>query len=167
MWIPSRARLVSAERGVAFASGTELFQARPVARKSIARWPPGVDGLRVERRTVLLQVDGQRYGLIGRPAIVGEAAHGMAASWHLARVVADRPAWLYAFFRSEIGRRATVRLSYGTSVPAISARPLRSLRIPAMPQELEAKAQRALELRESADANEATAIRKVEKWLAS
>jgi hypothetical protein len=163
--IPGRMKLISAERGVDFLTGVDIYQLRPGGGKRIASWLPGIGSLHLRTGQVLLQVDGQRYGLLGRPAFVGQRLQGKAASWHLARVTCDDPGYLFAFARSEVGRRAIVGISYGTSVPAISERWLRGVPVPPLPDVLKTKANRALQLREEADEEEEKAIREVEAWL--
>jgi type I restriction enzyme S subunit len=163
--LPGRAKLIPAERGVPFLTGVDVYQVRPAATKRIARHLSGLKELMSTPGSVLLQVDGQRYGLLGRPAYSGARLEGAAVSWHLARVHSSQAPRVFAFVRSETGRRAIVRNSYGTSVPAISASQLERVRVPELPAEFETGARRALCLQEQADADEEQAIREVEAWL--
>lgn len=163
--VPGRSKLVAAETGVPFFTGVDVYQIRPQSEKRIARWLPGVPEWTLQANTALIQVDGQRYGLIGRPAYVGSGLVGVAASWHMARVASDQLPRIFAFARSQAGRRAIMRQSYGTSVPSISAQLLRQVEVPELPSELVTAAQRALALREQADTDEDIAIREVEAWV--
>jgi hypothetical protein len=51
------------------------------------------------------------------------------------------------------------------SYPAINPEGVATLKVPPLPLDLAANANRALELREQADADEERAIREVEAWL--
>jgi type I restriction enzyme, S subunit len=163
--IPGRLRLIPAEQGTQFVTGVDVYQLRPTGTKRIASWLPDLDELVLTAGQVLLQVDGQRYGLLGRPAFVGGRLAGKAASWHLGRISCGNPGRVFAFARSQIGRRAIVGTSYGTSVPAISEKWLRQVHVPSLPADLSDNANRALRLREEADAAEERAIQEVEAWL--
>lgn len=163
--VPNRMKLVLADRGLPFLTGVDVYQVRPRAEKRVARWIAESGGLVLNTRSILLQVDGQRYGLIGRPALAGDRLIGASASWHLARIVTSEWGRIFAFARSHIGRRAILRRSYGTSVPAISASQLSKVRVPCLPSEMADKAEDALLLREKADGNEEQAIREVETWV--
>jgi type I restriction enzyme, S subunit len=165
--VPGRMKLVAAERGFDFLTGVDVYQSRPQATKKIARWLAGCSDLIVHSGQILLQVDGQRYGLLGRPAMVGSRVDGRAASWHLARITTEAAGRVVAYARSEIGRRSIVRISSGTSVPAITQTGLASVRIPSLPAVLNKGAEAALVLREEADREEDLAIQKVEAWLDS
>jgi len=58
-----------------------------------------------------------------------------------------------------------LRHSYGTSIPHVNPEGIASLIVPPLPPTLLAGANRALALREQADADEERAIREVEAWL--
>lgn len=167
---PGIIRRVEVERGVPFVSGIDVYQVRPRARQRIIRRDAErVDAL-VTAGTVLVQRSGQRYGLLGRPAYVGRRLDGYACSEDLIRVVPNEvkvAGECYAFLLSDVGRRGMLRHSYGTSIPHLNPDGVRSVTVPSLPEGLANAAARALSLREEADADEATAIHKVEEWLAS
>lgn len=163
--VPGRMKLIHAAKGGAFYTGVDVYQTRPNPTKWIARWLPGFNELVIEPNTILMQVDGQRYGLMGRPVYAGDRLRGAAASWHLARIRSAQLARVFAFVRSETGRRAVLRQSFGTSVPSITAHLLGEVEVPPLPAHLVDAVQRALALREQADADEERAIREVEAWL--
>ncbi len=167
VFVPGRMKLIHADKGAAFYTGVDIYQNRPTPTKWIARWLPGFKELEVEAGAILMQVDGQRYGLMGRPVYAGSSLQGAAVSWHMARIQTTQAARIYTFARSEAGRRAIVRQSFGTSVPSITAQLLAQVEVPTLPDDLTNKAKRALELRERADADEERAIREVEAWLNS
>src|SRR6266567_6780003 len=163
--IPGRSMLVAAENGIPFFTGIDIYQLRPRSTKKVARYLSGVSEWKITSGTVLIQVDGQRYGLVGRPAYVGKRLQDVAASWHMARITGDQFSRIFAFAHSDVGRRAILRQSFGTSVPSISAHLLAEVEVPPLPSHLVAKVNKALALREQADEYEELAIREVEQWV--
>ncbi len=160
---PGIIRRLFAERGTPFVSGIDVFQLRPEARSRLRRDEAVGSGAVIEAGQILVQRSGQRYGLLGRPAYVGKRLDGFAASDHLIHAGSAGP--LFSFLRSEGGRRQLVGQSYGTSIPTINPGSVASLKVPPLPLDLATNANRALELREQADADEERAIREVEAWL--
>jgi len=159
-----------ADRGVPFVTGSNIFSVRPVPEHRLATWSARRVDAFVRTGDLLVQAYGQLYGLIGRAAYVGRRVNGWAASHLLFRVRAEAPesqAALFAFFLSDMGRRQVVRHASGNQIPHLVPNALRSVRVPELPAELIARSERALELRERADASEQTAIQEVEQWLAS
>ncbi len=163
--VPGRMKLVHATEGIPFFTGVDLYQTRPQATKKIAKWLPGCSDLKLDADTLLMQVDGQRYGLIGRPVYAGRRLQNAAASWHLARIHTNQIARVLAFTKSASGRRAVMRHSSGTSVPSITARQLAEIEIPILPSDLTICVEKAIALRDQADADEEKAIQEVEAWL--
>jgi len=155
--------------------GDRLGDLGPVSRPGmikrlfVKRGVPFVSGF-VTAGQIVVQRSGQRYGLLGRPALIGGRLDGYAASDHLMRISpesSEARARIFAFLRSEVGRRSLVRTSYGTSIPTLNPEGLAEQRVPVLPEALIKAAERALQLREQADADEDEAIRKVEAWLDS
>jgi type I restriction enzyme S subunit len=166
---PGIIKRLFADRGVPFVSGVDVFQLRPEARSRLRADEAVNAGSLIKEGQILVQRLGQRYGLLGRPAFAGRRLDGWAATEHLIRVQPYAPectGQLFAFLRSETGRRQVVGQSYGTSIPAINPQILTSLVVPPLPQGLQENANRALQLREEADEEEEKAIREVEAWLA-
>ena len=165
---PGIIKRLFAERGAPFVSGIDVFQLRPEARSRLRSDEATRSEALIQAGQILVQRSGQRYGLLGRPAYVGERLDGWAASEDLIRVTPHDPmsvGALFALLRSEAGRRCLIAQSYGTSIPHINPEGVASLRVPFLPEVLAANANRALELREQADADEERAIREVEAWL--
>jgi type I restriction enzyme S subunit len=157
------------ERGVPFVSGIDVYQVRAGFRQKLMRVEAERAGCLLRHGQVLVQRSGQRYGLLGRPAYVGLHLDGWAGSEHLMRIgLIDQyqAGRVFSFLRSEAGHRAVLRSSYGTSIPELNPEGLSRVEVPLLPPELTAKANRALELRERADADEERAIQEVEAWLA-
>lgn len=167
---PGIAKRIFVERGVPFVSGIDVFQTRPSHREHLMQAEADKANAFIHEGQILVQRSGQRYGLIGRPTYVGRHMDGWAASEHLMRITMNQKehtAWVYAFLRSEVGRRTLMRTSYGTSIPELNPEGLSRIQIPPLSDALQSKARRALELRERADGDEEQAIREVEAWLNS
>jgi len=165
---PGIIKRVFAERGIPFVSGVDVFQFRPSARTRLRRDEAERSGSLIRAGQLLVQRSGQRYGLLGRPAYVGQRLDGWASSEDLLRVSpwdASQLGRLFSFLRSGAGRRQLVGQSYGTSIPHVNPDIVSGLMVPALPRDLADKANRALQLREQADADEERAIREVEAWL--
>jgi type I restriction enzyme S subunit len=167
---PGMIKRVFVERGVPFISGVDVYQVRPPFRTRLMTLEAERANALVTAGQIVVQRSGQRYGLLGRPALIGRRLDGYAASDHLMRISPVSPearARIFAFLRSELGRRSLLRTSYGTSIPTLNPDGLADQRVPALPLELVSAAERALQLREQADADEEQAIRQVEAWLDS
>ncbi len=166
----NRVPRIYVERGVPFLSGIDVFRIRPVARVRLATHIADAFDARVKQGDLVVQGSGQRYGLVGRVAHIGAALDGWASSHDLFRIRSEDAAIrarIYAFLRSEVGHRAMLRHSYGTSIPHVNPAGIAAVRIPPLPHQLTGKAERAMALREQADADEERAIREVETWLRS
>lgn len=165
---PGIVKRIFVERGTPFVSGIDVFQHRPTFRQRIMTAEANRASTWVRSGQILIQRGGQRYGLLGRPAMVTRRMNGWSASEDLIRIDLrdshDVP-WVFAYLRSESGRRQTLRHSYGTSIPKLNEAGVAALHVPDLPQELAAGATRALALREQADADEERAIHEVEAWL--
>ena len=84
--------------------------------------------------TILVQADGQRYGLLGRPAYTDVSVVGAAVSNHLVRIcphTLDLGGYIFLFLSTEAGRRELIRHSYGTSIPTIPVKAVEDLQIAA------------------------------------
>lgn len=166
---PNIRKRVFAQRGTPFVSGVDIFQLRPTARTRLRIHEAERYGALIQSGQLVVQRTGQRYGLLGRPAFVGSRLDGWACSQHLIRIMPRSPTLtgrLFAFLRSETGRRQLVGQSCGTSIPAINSDNVAGLVVPPLPADLTVRANRALSLREQADADDESAIREVETWLA-
>jgi type I restriction enzyme, S subunit len=165
---PGIIKRLFAERGIPFVSGIDVFQLRPLARTRLRPDEAQRSGAIIRAGQILVQRSGQRYGLLGRPAYVGRRLDGWASSEDLLRVSpedASQVGRIFSFLRSEAGRRQLVGQSYGTSIPHINSEIMSRLVLPPLPHDLVDNANRALQLREEADADEERAVREVEAWL--
>jgi type I restriction enzyme S subunit len=165
----ARVPRVYTDRGVPFLSGIDVFRVRVTPRVRIARWVADEFDARVQAGDLAIQGSGQRYGLLGRVASIGERLDGWAASHDLFRIRTADPdtrARIFAFLRSDSGHRVMLRHSYGTSIPHVNPAGIAAIRVPELPADLISAARQALELREQADRDEQRAIDEVEAWLA-
>jgi type I restriction enzyme S subunit len=165
----SRVPRIYVERGAPFLSGIDVFRICPPIRVRLATRIAESFDARVRAGDLAVQGSGQRYGLVGRVAYIGRRLDGWASSHDLFRIRASDPtitARIFAFLRSESGHRVMLRHSYGTSIPHVNPQGIADVEVPLLPPELNVKANRALELREQADADEERAIQEVESWLA-
>ena len=167
---PSLIKRVFVDRGIPFVSGVDVYHARPSYRSRIMTREAERAAAFIHAGQLLVQRSGQRYGLLGRPALVGRSLDGFAASEDLIRVSPTTPAAaarIFSFLRSDLGRRTLLRTSYGTSIPHLNPDGVAGIRVPALPTALQAEAEDALRLRELADAAEEEAIQRIEAWLDS
>lgn len=165
---PGIVKRIYVEQGVPWVSGIDVYQVRVGFRQRLMRAEAEKQNCFLKMGQVLVQRSGSRYGLFGRPAYVGHRADAWAGSEHLMRITtgaASDAARIFAFLRSEVGRRTLVRNAYGTSIPEINPDIVRKVEVPDLPSDLGAGASRALQLRELADDDEERAIREVEAWL--
>jgi hypothetical protein len=126
--------------GIPYLSGVDVYQIKVTPRLWLSRGQPELSELVVdEEGTILVQADGQRYGLLGRPMYVDEYVTGAALSNHLVRI---RPhdfatgGYIFLFLLTDAGRRELIRQSYGTSIPTIPIRSFESLCISAADTEI-------------------------------
>lgn len=152
-------RMYTGQGGVPYLSGVDIYQIKVEPRLWLSRRQPELPELLIaEPGTILVQADGQRYGLLGRPAYADESIIGSAVSNHLARIRAfnaEASGYVYLFLSTEAGRRELVRQSYGTSIPTIPCSAFADLRVPGagtcMANQLGEQTIEALELRTRAN----------------
>ncbi len=165
---PGIFKRIFVQHGIPLVSGIDVYQVRPSFRQRLMRVEAERANCFIQAGQVLVQRSGQRYGLLGRPAYVGQRMEGWAASEDLITIKprdAAAAATIFAYLRSRSGRRALLRHSYGTSIPHLDPEGVSKVEIPPLPHTLLGGVQRALELREWADEDEGRAIREVEAWL--
>jgi type I restriction enzyme S subunit len=124
-------RMYVGPQGIPYLSGVDIYQLKVEPRLWLSRRQPELPELLVSGAgTILVQADGQRYGLLGRPAYADESIVGAAVSNHLVRIRAhsqDVAGYIYLFLSTEAGRRELIRHSYGTSIPTIPVQAFENL----------------------------------------
>lgn len=126
-------RMYVGPHGIPYLSGVDVYQFKVEPRLWLSPRQPELPELVVsEAHTILVQADGQRYGLLGRPVYVDEAITGAAFSNHLVRIHChdvEMVGYVFLFLSTDAGRRELIRHSYGTSIPTIPAKTFEELRI--------------------------------------
>ncbi len=152
-------RMYTGRDGVPYLSGVDIYQVRVEPRLWLSRRQPEFPKLLIAKPgTILVQADGQRYGLLGRPAYADDSIIGSAVSNHLVRIRAfnaETSGYVYLFLSTDAGRRELIRQSYGTSIPTIACEAFDDLQIPGAgtdtANQLGKQAIQALELRTRAN----------------
>lgn len=126
-------RMYVGSQGIPYLSGVDVYQLKVEPRLWLSPRQPELPNLVIsEVGTILVQADGQRYGLLGRPVYIDETTTGAAFSNHLVRINChelDIAGYVYLFLSTEAGRRELLRQSYGTSIPTIPVKAFEGLRI--------------------------------------
>ena len=105
---PAIFRRIWTERGIPFVSGIDAYQLRPTPRERLRSDEAERSNAVIRRGQIFVQRSGQRYGLLGSPAVVTARMDGWAASEDMMRITpeaADAGAWIFSFLRSDSGRR--------------------------------------------------------------
>lgn len=127
-------RMYVGASGIPYLSGVDIYQYKPTPRLWLSPRQPELPELILQqKRVVLVQADGQRYGLIGRPAYTDESLVGAALSNHLVRILPkseELGGYIFLFLSTEAGRRELLRHSYGTSIPTLPVSVFQNLIIP-------------------------------------
>lgn len=127
-------RMYVGASGIPYLSGVDVYQYKPRPRLWLSPRQPELRELILQQKgVVLVQADGQRYGLIGRPAYTDESLVGAALSNHLVRILPkseDLGGYIFLFLSTEAGRRELLRHSYGTSIPTLPVSAFQNLVIP-------------------------------------
>jgi len=109
--------------GIPFLSGVDVYQMKVKPRLWISPLSSSVEEIIIRHNaTILVQADGQRYGILGRPVFVDEQITGSAVSDHLVRIIPNEliyGGYIYIYLSTDAGRRELIRTSYGTSIPTI------------------------------------------------
>ncbi len=145
--------------GIPFLSGIDVYQIKPKPRLWISPTTNKIDELLITKnQTILVQADGQRYGILGRPVFLDQSFISSAVSDHLVRIIPHSPnlgGYIFIFLSTNAGRRELIRSSYGTSIPTIPTKAFQYLRVPGIysnvGQEIGDRAISALEKRTQAN----------------
>ena len=120
--------------GVPFLSGVDIYHIKAEARLWISPSTTLIDEITIKQKgTILVQADGQRYGILGRPVFADQKIVGSAVSDHLVRIIPNEPifgGYIYIYLSTDAGRRELIRGSYGTSIPTIPLSAFQQLQIP-------------------------------------
>lgn len=135
VWQPSRLKgiVVSPDRGVAFLSAGQVFEARPSARKYLSlQQTPDAQKRFVEMDTLLVSCSGD----VGRVTIAHSPHAGKLITHDLLRVEPNekgRTGWLYAALRTHVFRSMAVSEHYGHVIKHIEPSHLSELPLVSVP----------------------------------
>lgn len=144
IWRPQIYKVNLAKNGAPFFTGVDLYKSHPKAEKKalIKSGPNEGRNLKIESDTMLIQGDGQRYGLIARPLLVTPYLDGVYVGNHLIRIShkdIKELAYLYALLDTEFGRRLLLGLTHGTMIPSLDGTKVATMTIPWLPKNIREK----------------------------
>ncbi len=158
--------------GVPFFGTSDIMRSEPVAGQYIVKRTPGLDDLVVSPSTILIPRSGQLVGIIGHAVLPHGDIVGGAVSEDAIRVVAPDDAtagYLFACISSEYGRRQLKARAFGSSIPHLDVRMIRSTVVPRLSDDsIKSLGLRAFQVavaRSNAVRNEREARAVVERWI--
>jgi type I restriction enzyme S subunit len=108
--------------GVQFVSGNDAYKFQADEVRHVSRSTPGVREFILQRGWVIFQAAGQTYGLFGKPLLVNGWLENLFCADDMYRIVPhseDDGAYLFVFFRTEVGQVLIKRQSAGDSIPRV------------------------------------------------
>lgn len=140
VWKPGRAKgiLVSPEFGVPFLTATQVFDARPIARKYVsAEQTKDADLCMATEGQIVVTCSGN----VGRSTALGAAHSGMMISNDLLRVDtidSKNKGWVYAFLKTPQARAMTTGLQYGHIIKHLEVSHLATIPVPIVDEKVAA-----------------------------
>lgn len=128
-----RLRLNDEEHGKPFFGTGALFYNEPVPIYLIPKLLPGIEQYIVERRTLLVPRSGQLSGIIGRVVMPHGSVLGSAVSEDAIRINCpddEMAGYLLVALSSVYGVRQLKARAYGSSIPHLDVRQIRSVAVP-------------------------------------
>ncbi|MFQ5853022.1 MAG: hypothetical protein ACE5JU_20875 [Candidatus Binatia bacterium] len=122
---------VSAEEGVPFLSGRQLFFFRPNREKFLSQKMAKLHELQVPKGTILLS----RSGTTGYPVLVGKWLSSFAVTDDALRIFPSSVpiGFVYAFLASSMGHSLVVKGEYGKTVSHLEAKHVSTIPVPLLP----------------------------------
>lgn len=155
--------------GAPYYLGESIYWLEPVPKYLLSRKTSLFKDVQLEKGTILIQAFGQRGGLLGHPAFVGEYLDGATTTHMLVRLNTIEPkltGYLYAYIASLAGYTQITRLAYGGSIPHFDEKGISSIPVPLLDTDemllLSEKVLKALEARDEAHKCELRARQLVE-----
>jgi len=108
--------------GVQFTSGNEAYNLTSDDARFVSFRTPNFDEFIVRHGWLIFQAAGQIYGLFARPLFVHGWLDGLFIADDMYRIVPNQPedgAFLFAFFRTDVGQALIKRQSAGNSIPRV------------------------------------------------
>ena len=126
-----------ADHGVPYYSGGAIFWLEPVHKEILSRKTSLFNDVQISKGTILIQAFGQKGGLIGRVAWVGEYFDSCCTTHMLVRVIAKDDSisgYLFAYLSSDVGYAQIIRLPFGGSIPHFTENQIANLPVPLLEQ---------------------------------
>ena len=108
--------------GVQFVSGNDAYNFKAEDVRYVSFRTPNFDEFIVHKSWLLFQAAGQIYGLFAQPLFVHGWLDGLFVADDMYRIVPNEPedgAYLFAFFRTDVGQVLIKRQSAGNSIPRV------------------------------------------------
>ncbi len=162
----------NAHHGAPFFGTATIMRSDPEPEQYIAKRTSSIKELLVSPTTILVPRSGQLVGIIGHVVLPHGDIVGGAVSEDAIRVVAPDEAmagYLFACLSSEYGRRQLKARAFGSSIPHLDVRMVRSTAVPRLADDsiksLGMRAFRVAEARSNAVLKEREARALVERWI--
>jgi type I restriction enzyme S subunit len=123
----------SPSEGVEFTSGNEAYNLTADDVRYVSFRTPNFDEFIVRQGWLIFQAAGQIYGLFARPLLVDGWLDGLFIADDMYRIVPHEPedgAFLFAFFRTDVGEVLIKRQSAGNSIPRVHDPQMNQLLVP-------------------------------------
>jgi type I restriction enzyme S subunit len=119
--------------GAQFVSGNDAYSFQAEDVRYVSFLTPKFGEFLVHEGWLVFQAAGQIYGLFGRPLFIHGWLNGLFVADDMYRVVPNDPidgAYLYTFFRTDVGQVLIKRQSAGNSIPRVWDPQMTQLSVP-------------------------------------
>lgn len=133
-----RIYIEDAEHGAPYYSGGAIFCLEPIHKEILSKKTSLFNDVKIQNGTILIQAFGQKGGLIGRVAWVGEYLDSACTTHMLVRVIAKDDSlsgYLFAYLSSDVGYSQIIRLPFGGSIPHFTEGQIANLPVPLLDEE--------------------------------
>jgi type I restriction enzyme S subunit len=123
----------SSSEGAQFVSGNDAYNYQATEKRYVSYRTPKFSEFIVHKGWLVFQAAGQIYGLFARPLFVHGWLDGLFIADDMYRIVPKEPedgAYLFAFFRTDVGQVLIKRESAGNSIPRVWDPQMNQLRVP-------------------------------------
>jgi type I restriction enzyme S subunit len=125
------------QEGAQFVSGIDAYKFRADDARYVSYVTPNFSEFIVREGWLIFQAAGQIYGLFARPLFVHGWLDGLFVADDMYRIVPNSPtdgAYLFAFFRTDVGQVLIKRQSAGNSIPRVWDPQMSQLQVPWPPE---------------------------------
>lgn len=127
MWVDT------GEFGPAFVSGNDIYRIAPSPERFVSKKSKDIESYLLHKGWVVFQAAGQLNGVFGIPILVNSHLDGMFCADDVFRIVPHSlsdAGFIYAYLRTNYGRRLLKRQAYGYSIPRVVAEHVAQVLIP-------------------------------------